>query len=134
MRLKILLLAMIVVATTLNADECSKCDCAHFPWKSTCKSCCSLNVLNNSSTKQLRRYLDLDDESLSKLAALKTSNKNGKITSLDELKAVVGEQKMSEIDQKIADLGENQARYLAAPQSNKKAVYVAPDKGKSKSD
>ena len=107
---------VLTVSVTLNAADCTKCDCSHWPWKDVCGQCCSLKVFNNSSSEELHKFLNLDDSSKDKMS---TITANGTISSLDQLKTVIGNEKMDQIDKQIQSLAPVERQYLVLSPSQK---------------
>lgn len=114
---KHLALAFVLVASlTLSAADCAKCDCSHWPWKDECDKCCSLKLINNSSSGELRQFLKLGQDSVGKLSALRAK---GPILSFDDLQKAVGSSQADQIIQQIQALSPVEKQYLISPLSQK---------------
>ena len=110
---------VLTVSITLNAAnvaDCSKCDCTHWPWKDTCERCCSLNVINNSSSGELHQFLKLGPDSLQKLYSLR---EKGPISSVDDLQKTIGPAQTDQIFQQIQALTPLEKQYLSSPSAQK---------------
>ena len=119
LRRYILTLALACVSTSLGAADCKKCDCNHWPWKDECDTCCSLKALNNSSPRELRYFLKVDDSLRKDILALKAKQPT---TSVDDLERNLTPEQIKRLADQIESLPALQRSYLLATPSEKKDI------------
>jgi hypothetical protein len=114
------MLVLLCISMNLSAVDCTKCDCSHWPWKDECDQCCSLKLLNNSSSAELQNFLKLDAAFAKQLSTIKA--KRGDIKSFGDLESAVGMSQISNIQELIREMPTLDRDYLLSTPEQKRAL------------
>jgi hypothetical protein len=115
----------IVLLLAIPAQAADECDCDHFPWEPECVSICGARILNMASARELKVFLDLDEDTASRIVNVREEQPLAKFESLEGLQDRLSGEQFEKIREALVDLGPLQAEYLLSEPAERRELWEA---------
>ncbi|HVE59839.1 MAG TPA: hypothetical protein VNB22_23705 [Pyrinomonadaceae bacterium] len=111
--MKKLILSVLFLLFTASFAAAQTCDCKIVPYNpASCFSPCTASLIVDSTLEELLIVIGLKKETAEKIVEYNEKNKTKKTRTIEEYKAVLKDEELKELENKLQSLNEGQINYF----------------------